>query len=80
MKTTILAYVIAFGGLAMIIFGFWGLYSLSTDSVAELRARDYLSPIQTIGVGLVLIGLARALLLLLVILAARLVDKDQLRE
>jgi hypothetical protein len=67
MKTTILAYIIAFGGLAIIIFGVWGLYSLSTDSVAEHRAKDYLSPIQTIGVGLVLIGLARALLLLLVI-------------
>jgi hypothetical protein len=71
MKTMILAYIIAFGGFAMVIFGVWGLYSLSTDRAAERRARDYLSPIQPIGVGLVLIGLARALLLLLVILAAR---------
>ena len=28
MKTTILAYVIALGGLAMLIFGLWGLYNL----------------------------------------------------
>jgi hypothetical protein len=67
MKTTILAYIIAFSGLAIIIFGVWGLYSLSADNVAERRPKDYLSPIQTIGVGLVLIGLARTLLLLLVI-------------
>jgi hypothetical protein len=26
MKTIILAYVIAVGGLAMIVFGLWGLY------------------------------------------------------
>ena len=70
MKTMILAYMIAFGGFAMVIFGVWGLYSLSTDRAAERRARDYLSPIQTIGVGLVLIGLARALQLLLLIFAA----------
>ena len=28
MKTTILAYVIALGGAAMIAFGLWGLYIL----------------------------------------------------
>jgi hypothetical protein len=67
MKTIILAYVIALGGLAIIVFGLWGLFVVSTERVAEVRLRDYIPPIQTIGVGLVLIGLARALQLLLVI-------------
>ena len=67
MKTTILAYVIALGGIAMIVVGLWGLYILIKERVAELHLRDYLPPIQTIAVGLVLIGLARALQLLLVI-------------
>jgi hypothetical protein len=68
MKTTILAYVIALGGIAMIVFGLWGLYIiLIRERVAELHPRDYLPPIQTIAIGLVLIGLARALQLLLVI-------------
>jgi hypothetical protein len=67
MKTTILAYVIALGGISMIVVGLWGLYILIGERVAELHLRDYLPPIQTIAVGLVLIGLARALQLLLVI-------------
>ena len=67
MKTTILAYVIALGGIAMIVVGLWGLYILIRERVAELHLKDYLPPIQTIAVGLVLIGLARALQLLLVI-------------
>jgi hypothetical protein len=67
MKTTILAYVIALGGIAMIVVGLWGLYILIRERVTELHLRDYLPPIQTIAVGLVLIGLARALQLLLVI-------------
>jgi hypothetical protein len=67
MKTTILAYVIALGGISMIVVGLWGLYILIRERVAELHLRDYLPPIQTIAVGLVLIGLARALQLLLVI-------------
>ena len=37
MKTTILVYVIALGGVAMIALGLWGLYILL---VAELRLRD----------------------------------------
>jgi hypothetical protein len=67
MKTTILAYVIALGGVAMIALGLWGLYILIRERVAELRLRDYIPTIQTIAVGLVLIGLAQALRLLLVI-------------
>ena len=69
MKTTILAYVIALGGLAMLIFGLWGLYNLITERVAERRMGDYMLPIQTIAAGFVLFGLARALQLLLVIFA-----------
>ena len=70
MKTAILAYVIAFGGVAMIVVGLWGLYVLIRERVAELRLRDYMATIQTIAVGFGLIGLAQALRLLLVIFAA----------
>ena len=71
MNTTILAYVIAFGGVAMIVFGLWGLYTLITERAGEFRLRDYISTIQAIAVGLVLIGLAQALRLLLLIFAVR---------
>jgi hypothetical protein len=70
MKTTILAYVIALGGIAMIALGLWSLYILITDRVAELRLRDYLPTTQTIAVGFGLIGVARALQLLLVVFDA----------
>jgi hypothetical protein len=70
MKTTILAYVIALGGVALIVLGFWRLYILITERVAELRLRDYIPTIQTIAVGFGLIGLAQALRLLLVIFGA----------
>jgi hypothetical protein len=62
MKTTILAYVIALGGAAMIAFGLWGLYILIKERVAERRLmRDYIPTIQTIAVGFGLIGVAQAL-------------------
>jgi hypothetical protein len=64
MKTTILAYVIALGGVAMIAFGLWELYILIRERVA---LRHYIPTILTIAVGLVLIGLAQALRLLLVL-------------
>jgi len=67
MKTTILAYVIALFGFAMIVWGLWGHYYLIRERTSELRLRDYTPSIQTIAVGLVLIGLARVLQLLLVI-------------
>jgi hypothetical protein len=70
MKTAILAYVIAFGGVAMIVVGLWGLYVLIRERVAELRLRDYIPAIQTIALGFGLIGLAQALRLLLLIFAA----------
>lgn len=64
--TTILANVIALGGVAIIALGLWGLYVLM---VGELRLRDYLLTIQTIAVGFVLIGLAQTLRLLLALVA-----------
>ena len=67
MKTTILAYLIALGGVALIVLGLWGLYFRITDRVAEVRLRDYIPTIQTIAVGFGLIGLAQALRLLLLI-------------
>jgi len=63
MRTTILAYVIALGGVAMIAFGLWELYVL----IRERRLRNYIPTVLTIAVGLVLIGLAQALRLLLVL-------------
>jgi hypothetical protein len=39
MKTTVLAYVIALGGVGMIALGLWSLYILITERVAELRLR-----------------------------------------
>jgi hypothetical protein len=66
MKTMILSYVIALGGVAMIIFG---LYCVIRERVAELGLRGYIPAIQIIAVGLVLIGLARALQLLLLVFA-----------
>jgi hypothetical protein len=65
MKTIVLAYVIALGGVAMIVFG---IYSLIKERVAELRLR--LPAIQAIAVGFGLIGIAQALRLLLLIFAA----------
>jgi hypothetical protein len=64
MKTTILVYVIGLGGVAMIAFGLWELYILIRERVA---LRHYIPTILTIAVGLVLIGLAQALRLLLVL-------------
>jgi len=64
MRTTILAYVIALGGVAMIAFGLWEFYILIRERVA---LRHYIPTILTIAVGLVLIGLAQALRLLLVL-------------
>jgi hypothetical protein len=70
MKTTILAYVIALGGVTMIAFGLFGLYILIKERVAERRLmRDYIPTINAIAVGFGLIGLAQGLRLLLVIFA-----------
>ena len=65
MRTTILAYVMALGGVAMIAFGLWELYIL----IRERRLRNYIPTVLTIAVGFVLIGLAQALRLLLALVA-----------
>jgi hypothetical protein len=70
MKTTILAYLIALGGVAMIVYALWGHYILIRERASQLRLRDYMPTIQTIAVGVVLIGVARALQLLLLIFAS----------
>jgi len=64
MRTTILAYVIALGGVAMIAFGLWELYIL----IRERRLRNYIPTVLTIAVGLVLIGLAQTMRLLLILM------------
>ena len=64
MRTTILAYVIALGGIAMIAFGLWELYIL----IRERRLRNYIPTVLTIAVGLVLIGLAQTMRLLLILM------------
>jgi hypothetical protein len=66
MKTTILAYVIALGGIAVIALGLWSLYILITERTAE-HLEDYLPTTQTIAIGFGLIGIARALDMLLVL-------------
>jgi hypothetical protein len=72
MRTTILAYVIAFVGLAMIATGVWG-FSLLNDAGPEVEVvlSDYAIAIEMIGGGLGLIGLAQALRLLLEINGAK---------
>ena len=70
MKTTILAYLIALGGVAMIVYALWGHYILIRERASQLRLRDYMPTIQTLAVGVVLIGVARALQLLLLIFAS----------
>jgi hypothetical protein len=62
MRTTILAYVIAIFGLALIVAGAWDIYILSTY---EVTLSDYGVSIRTIAGGLIMIGLAQALRLLL---------------
>jgi len=70
MKTTILAYVIALGGIAVIALGLWSLYILITERTAE-HLEDYLPTTQTIAIGFGLIGIARALDTLLVLFGFR---------
>ena len=57
---SVASYVIALGGIAMIVVGLWSLYILIRERVAELRLRDYMPTIQAIAIGFVLIGLTRA--------------------
>ena len=66
MRTTILAYVIAFLGLIMIAGGIWGLFDLVRQTV-RIPLRYYAMTIGMICGGFAMAGLAQALRLLLVI-------------
>ena len=63
MRTTILAYVIAVMGLAMIGVGVWGLSLLQAEEAIPLA--DDLIAIGTVAVGFAMLGLAQGLRLLL---------------
>jgi hypothetical protein len=65
--TNILAYVIAFAAVAFIAAGVWDLSTLRADTGEMLEPSDYTPGIQTIADGLVMLGLAQALRLLLVL-------------
>ena len=66
MRTTILAYAIAFMGLIMIGGGLWGLFLLVKMSVRP-PLRYFAMAIGMISGGLAMVGLAQALRLLLAI-------------
>jgi len=66
MRTTILAYVIAFLGLIMIAGGIWGLFDLIRQTV-RIPLRYYAIVIGMMCGGFAMIGLAQALRLLLII-------------
>jgi hypothetical protein len=65
MRTTILAYVIAIIGLALIVAGAWDIYVLYNEQTFEVTFSDYGVAIRTISGGLIMVGLAQALRLLL---------------
>jgi hypothetical protein len=65
MRTTILAYVIAIFGLALIVAGAWDIYVLSNEQTFVVTLTDYGVSIRTIAGGFIMIGLAEALRLLL---------------
>ena len=67
MRTTILAYVIAFAGVVTICAGAWGLYILVTEKTVKVPLRYYAIPIGLVSGGLGLLSLAQALRLLLAI-------------
>ena len=67
MRTTILAYAIAFMGLIMIGGGVWGLFLLVGTTVRP-PLRHYAMAIGMISGGLAMVGLGLALRLLVVII------------
>jgi hypothetical protein len=67
MRTTILAYVIAFLGLIMIGSGIWGLFMLFTEE-HRVPQRYYAMAIGMICGGFAMGGIAQALRLLLAIM------------
>jgi len=69
MPTAILAYVIAIVGLVFVA-GARDIYLLHNEETFEVTLSDYETPIRTIAGGLAMIGLAQALRLLRMLLAA----------
>ena len=67
MRTTILAYAIAFMGLIMIGGGVWGLFFLLVGTAVRPPLRYYAMTIGMISGGLARVGLAQALRLLVAI-------------
>jgi len=67
MRTTILACLIAFAGLVIIAAGVWDISSLEAETGEMLALSDYAPGVQTIADGLVMLGVAQALRLLLVV-------------
>jgi hypothetical protein len=67
MRTTILAYIIAFAGLVTIFAGAWGFFSLVTEKTVRVPRRYYAVAIGMICGGFGLVGIAQALRLLLAI-------------
>ena len=65
MRTTILAYLIAFMGLVMIVAGAWGLFILVIEKTVRVPLRYYAIAIGMMAGGLGMGGLAQALRLLL---------------
>jgi hypothetical protein len=68
MRATVLAYIIAIVGLALIGAGLRDIYLLSNEETFDVTFIDYETPIRMIAGGLAMIGVAQALRLLLVIL------------
>jgi hypothetical protein len=68
-KTTVLAYVIAFLGLVMIVGGLWGLFYLQGQARA-IPLRYYAMAIGMICGGFAMGGVAQALRILLDLVAA----------
>ena len=64
MKTTIFLNGLTVAGFAMIFLGLWSLYVVIVERTAE-HLEDFLPTAQTMTIGLGLIGIARALDMLL---------------
>ena len=67
MRTTVLAYVIAFIGLVMLIFGAWGLFVLHHAEI-DIALADEATMFGLIGGGFAMIGITQGLRLLLVVM------------
>jgi hypothetical protein len=67
MRTIILAYVIAIVGLVIILAGAWGLFILLTADIPRVPLRYYAIVIGMISGGLLMLGVAQVLHLLITI-------------